>query len=333
MTLPTPMYLTETDVGDLVTLNDAISALEKMLGRETGGQARNIPKALATFGDRSSLHSLGSFSEDAKLGGFKTWVNTPKGATAVMSLFGLEYGNFLGLMQAGLLGKLRTAGIAGLATDFLAPIGAADMAIIGSGRQAAMQIASVAAVRKLDRLRVFSPTPQNRKKFVAEMRTQFSFEIEESDSLEAALDGAEIVTTVTRAKTPFVTADMIAPNAHVNAVGSVLPANGEIEASVIEKARMIVVDSIDGVRQNSREFKDYFGNDDAAWSGLHTLGEVVMTGRSDRPAGMTLFKAMGMGISDLALAEMVLDRVALGRGVSLDTDGKMPLARWNEKCE
>ena len=328
-----PLLITEADVGDLLSLNDAIEALEVMLRREGQGKAQGISKALATFGDRSSLHSLGSFSEGANLGGFKNWVNTPKGAVAVMALFDTDQGTFRGLVQAGLLGQLRTSGISGLATDWLAPAEAQDMAIIGTGRQAAMQVASVAAVRKLGRLRVFSPTPQSRRDFAAQMRQMCAFEIVECDSAESALKDAEIVTLVTRALEPFVSAEMIADNAHVNAVGAILPANAEIHQDVIAKARLIVVDSLDGVRRNSRELKDFFGEDDAAWQKVETLGSVIARGRAERPDGMTLFKSMGMGLSDLAMAELILARAAeRGTGTTLEIARKPPMARWAAKA-
>ncbi|KAB2790322.1 ornithine cyclodeaminase family protein [Brucella anthropi] len=329
----TPRFITENDVAELVSLNDAIAALERMLAREGQALACNIPKSLGTFGPQSSLHALGSYSQDAKLGGFKTWVNTPEGAAAVMSVFDTELGQFLALIQAGLLGQLRTAGISGLATDWLAPADANDMALVGTGRQAMMQVASIAAVRKLTRLRVYSPTPESRGSFVAKARQIFSFNIVDAASLGEALDGAEIVTLVTRAQTPFVSADMLADNVHVNAVGAVLPKNGEIEASVIEKARLVVVDSQDGARQNSREFKEYFGEEASGWHSVRTIGEVIAEGRKERPAGLTLFKAMGMGLSDLAIAEMVLSRADKLDGVaSLCGAPGMPNARWTEKA-
>lgn len=329
-----PLFLTDQHVSELVTLNDAIAALEVMLRREAQGLAHNIPKALATFAERSSLHGLGSFSEDAALGGFKTWINTPGGASAVMSLFDTDRGGFRALVQAGLLGQLRTAGISGLATDWLAPAEARDMAIIGTGRQATLQIASVAVVRRISRLRVYSPNADSRRDFTARMRGLFSFEIVDCDSAESALRDAEIVTIVTRARAPFIHAGMIADDAHVNAVGAILPANAEIEADVLAKARVVAVDSIAGVRRNSRELIDFYGEDEAAWQAVQTLGRIIAAGRqARRPAGMTLFKSMGMGLSDLAMAEMILDRAAArGCGIPLVGPKVMPLARWSERA-
>jgi ornithine cyclodeaminase len=71
------------------------------------------------------------------------------------------------------------------------------------------------------------------------------------------------------------------------------------------------------VQNLSSEFMQYYGRDEAKWRAVRPLSAVVSEGRG-RPAGadLTLFKAMGMGISDLALGIEILRRASeqrLGR--------------------
>ncbi|MDA4835808.1 hypothetical protein NY536_30750, partial [Enterobacter hormaechei] len=73
-------------------------------------------------------------------------------------LFDAVEGRLLAMMEANSLGQLRTSAMTGLGTKWVAREGANDMAIIGSGRQAMAQVAAVNAVRKLARIRVWSPT-------------------------------------------------------------------------------------------------------------------------------------------------------------------------------
>lgn len=132
-----PLWLTDADVASLMTINDTIEALRDTLAAQAKGQARNVRKALATWGGgRSSAHSLGSMHEAAGLVGFKTWVNTPDGASTAYALFGADDGRLIALMQAASLGSLRTSAISGLATSVLAPEDADEIAIVGTGRQA-----------------------------------------------------------------------------------------------------------------------------------------------------------------------------------------------------
>ena len=58
-------YLTERDVVSVLDIHRAIDALHAMLVAQGKDQARNLPKALATWGDGSSMHALGSVQTGA----------------------------------------------------------------------------------------------------------------------------------------------------------------------------------------------------------------------------------------------------------------------------
>ena len=81
------IWLTEQDVVSLVLLDDAIPALERGLAALGKGEAFNVPKALGSFGDGSSMHSLASGAPGLGYVGFKNWVHTKRGATALYMLF------------------------------------------------------------------------------------------------------------------------------------------------------------------------------------------------------------------------------------------------------
>ena len=326
---PQPLWLTEQDVGASVDLNEAIAALDQGLRLESEDKAANVDKALATWTPASSMHALGSTMPERGFAGFKTWANTPSGAAATFSLFDAHDGRLLALIEAGLLGALRTAGISGLATRTLADPTADELALVGTGRQAMMQIAAIAATRPLRRLRVWSRTPENRATFVAKSRSLFPFAIEEAASVEEALADMPIVTLITRATEPFVEAGMIARGSHVNAAGAILPANAEVMPDVFARADLVVVDSLGNARKASREMRGIYGDDADGWSGVQTLGAVI-AGGGGRPAGadLTLFKPMGMGLSDLAVAIAVYQRsLEAGRGQRLPA-AHMPVPRW-----
>ena len=71
------LYLTERDVVSVLDMRRAIDALHGMLVAQGRDEARNLPKALATWGDGSSMHALGSVQTgEGGYAGFKTWVHT-----------------------------------------------------------------------------------------------------------------------------------------------------------------------------------------------------------------------------------------------------------------
>lgn len=315
------VWLTEQDVVDVVDLRQAMDALVDGLRRDGEGTAQNLQKALGTWGDGSSMHALGSVFSEAGYAGFKTWVNTKRGATAIFVLFDANDGAILAVLEAGALGQLRTSGISGVATRYLAGPDADTMALIGTGRQAMMQVAAVAAARPLKALRVFSRTPERRAAFAAQAREAFDFEVTDAPSLEAATDGADIVTLVTRAEEPFFRADLLAKGAHLNAVGAILRARAEFFPDVFERADLLVCDYLPNLKTASREFIEYCGEDAGRWNSVVSLSDIVAndTGRPEG-ADVTLFKAMGMGISDLSVAVVAYRRaVEKGLGRRIDS--------------
>ncbi|MGE4239827.1 ornithine cyclodeaminase family protein [Ramlibacter sp.] len=310
------LWLTEQDVVSLVTLDDAIAALERAVSAE---DAFNVPKALATYGDGGTMHALASAAPALDYAGFKTWLHTKRGATALYELFDSRDGSVRAVIEAGALGQLRTAAMTGLGTRWMAPEGADELGLVGTGLQSMAQVAAINAVRPLRRVRVFSPTPEKRQAFVAKLRERFGAEIVEAQSLDEAVDGAPIVTLVTRARDPFLHGSALARGAHLNAVGAILPANAEFHPDVFERVGAVMVDDVPNAQKASREFIDHYGGE-RGWSSVRSVGEVVRSGRSARAEGcdLTLFKAMGMGLSDLAVAMMAYERArerGLGREI------------------
>ena len=72
---------------------------------------------------------------------------------------------------------------------------------------------------------------------------------------------------------------------------------------MIARCTQVVVDSLPQAQKLSRELRDFFGPpEDERWKRVRSLAEAVAAGQSRSPADdLTLFKSLGMGISDLAL--------------------------------
>ena len=156
-----------------------------------------------------------------------------------------------------------------------------------------------------------------RSDFVARAKKALGLNVEEASSVAQAVDKAAIVTLVTRATKPILASEMLAAGTHVNAVGAISPERTEFEPVLLSRCAAVVADSVPQVQNLSSEFMQYYGRDEAKWRAVRPLSAVVSEGRG-RPAGadLTLFKAMGMGISDLALGIEILRRASeqrLGR--------------------
>lgn len=313
------LYLTEKDVVSVLDMPAAIDALQEMLVKQGHGQVKNVPKALGTWGDGSSMHALGSVMTEGGHCGFKTWVHTKSGGGSMFSLFDSATGRLLALIEARALGLLRTAAVSGVATRVLAPRDSRIAALIGTGPQAVTQLAALAAVQDLSEVRVFSPTPEKRQAFVDKLASRYAFTLRNCDSLGAAMDGADIVTTITRAEEPFVTPSLLTTCRHINAVGAILPRKAELDQAVMQQADLIVVDDKENAVRGSRELRELLGPDVSSWTDVGVLSERLATGLK-RPEGarLTVFKGMGMGMSDLAVATRVYERASQqGLGIAL----------------
>jgi len=309
-----PLWITEQDVVAALSLPEAIEALEKGLALEAAGSARNMAKTHQIWGGYHTLHAIGAVVEGAQIVGTKTWAHTAGGATPLVTLWNSDTGKLEAIIEAFALGQMRTGGISGVATARMAAENADELAVIGTGKQAITQVVAVAAVRKLKRIRVFSPNPENRRAFIAKLEKLFpAIALVEAISAEEAVKNAPIVTAITRAREPIVTARMLAEGAHFNAVGAITPEREEFTQDVFSRVDLIAVDMVESVKALSAEFRKRFGDGD--WSSVMPLSGLVAA-KSTRPRGadLTLFKAMGMGLSDLALGIEILKRVRANGG-------------------
>jgi ornithine cyclodeaminase/alanine dehydrogenase-like protein (mu-crystallin family) len=101
------------------------------------------------------------------------------------------------------------------------------------------------AVRPLTHARVFSRKAENRDAFVAWARERFpALTVRAATSAQAAVEGADIVVTVTNSKTPVIDGHWIAPGAHCNFIGAHYPEQREVDGATLKRGR-IVVDDID----------------------------------------------------------------------------------------
>ena len=303
-----PIWISEQDVVALMSLPEAVDALRTGLREEAAGQAKNMVKTHTAWGGHSTMHAIGAVFEGKGVAGTKVWAHTAGGAMPLLILIDSADGSVLAVIEAFALGQMRTGGISGLATDLMAKADAKCMAMIGAGKQSLAQIAAVAAVRSLDRVAIWSPTAERRERLAEQARAVFDLRIVAATTLEEALEAADVITLATRATTPFLTSDMLSSGVHVNAVGAITPERAEFETALIARATIIAADSPPQVRKLSHEFMEAFGDDEQAWARVLPLSSLV-AGDARRPVDtdLTIFKAMGMGISDLSLGLALLN--------------------------
>lgn len=336
MTLPheSALWISESDVVSTMDIGEAIAALQAGLRAEAQGEAQNMVKTHVEWGGGGgSLHAIGAVFANAGFAGTKTWPHTKNGATPLLILFDSNDGSLKAVLEAFALGQMRTAAASGVATRCLASPEANEFAVIGTGKQAITQVAAVVAVRPIRRIRVFSPNEDRRNQFVARVTNEFGIAAVGAGSVREAVKGASIITLITRATEPILSADMLDRGAHINSVGAIVPSRAEVSADVLARSTQIVTDSIPQAQKLSRELIEFFAPHPEKWSTVRSLAG-VLADRSPRSASddLTVFKSLGVGISDLSLGIALYNRaLTLGLGIRIPQPRKIsPRLRTTE---
>jgi len=133
-------------------------------------------------------------------------------------LFSTEDGAPLAIINDGYLQHMRVGAVYGLGAKYLAREDASIVGMLGSGGMARSHLMAFAAVRKIKKAKVYSPTRAHRELYAKEMERELNVEIIPCESPEEALKGADIVATCTNAKEPTLHARMLEPGMHLTQV-------------------------------------------------------------------------------------------------------------------
>lgn len=232
-------------------------------------------------------------------------------------LFEQERGRPLALLDATAVTAIRTAAASAVATRALAREDAGDLALLGSGTQARSHLEAMSAVRRLRRVRVWSRNPESARRF-AEMGSRgpglTPEAIEAMPSAREAVEGADLICTVTAATEPVLQGDWIAPGAHVNAVGACTPRARELDGAAVARSRLFV-DRRESALAEAGDF--LLARSEGAVTDDHILGELgeVLEGRipgRQSQEEITLFKSLGIAVEDLAAGRHVYRKASGG---------------------
>lgn len=187
-------------------------------------------------------------TSDGTLYGFKYVNGHPKNtregrqtvtAFGVLSDVGNGYPMLLSEMT--ILTALRTAATSAVAARHLARADARSMAIIGNGAQSEFQARAFKAILGIDHLRLYDIDLDASRKCEANLRG-LGFSITICDSAEQAVEGADIITTVTADKqyATILTDNMVGPGVHINAIGGDCPGKTELHRDILLRSDIFV---------------------------------------------------------------------------------------------
>jgi ornithine cyclodeaminase len=316
------VVLKQENMKNVFTMQDAIQADKDALKLYSLGKS-NVPLRVnldVPEYEGQSLYMPGYAAEANALGVKIVSVypkNIEKGLTSVpatMVLVNNETGEVCSLMDGTYLTRVRTGAISGAATDVLARKDSKIFALFGTGGQAETQLEAVLTVRPIEEVRVFDISAERAADFAERMTralgSRFGAKIRAAKSADEAVEGADVITSVTTSTKPTFNGRLVKKGAHVNGVGAYTPVMQELDEYLILNADKVYVDTRDGVLNEAGDFiipikKGIYSADRVTGE----LGEAIagkVPGRVD-DREITLFKTTGSAVVDVVTARRIYE--------------------------
>jgi ornithine cyclodeaminase len=233
--------------------------------------------------------------------------------TAFGVLSSVATGYPLLITEMTLLTALRTAAMSAVATRWLAAPGARTAALIGNGAQSEFQALALKAVCGIETVRLFDTDAAAVAKCTANLADR-GLRVVPCTSVEAAVEGAQIITTCTADKRNAVVLhdNLVGAGVHINAIGGDCPGKTELAPGLVARAATYV----EYEPQTRIEGEIQQMSVDHPVTELWRVIEGQTEGRRDA-AQVTLFDGVGFAIEDFSALSWLHERLG-GAGAPLD---------------
>jgi len=247
--------------------------------------------------------------------------NNKKGLPGLYSLYCLfdaEHGTPIALLDGNVITARRTAAVSALAASYLARPDASRLLVVGAGRVASLLPAAYREVRAIRRVEVWDINAGLADALVARLR-KLDFDASVAPDLEAAVRAADIVTCATLTTRPLVLGEWLHPEVHLDLIGSFTPEMRETDDVAIRRAS-VFVDTETALAESGDLLQPLESGAFVAGQLAGTLSDLCAGRHPGRkhPQELTLFKAVGTAMSDLAAA--MVARTQLGLKSSVNSD-------------
>jgi alanine dehydrogenase len=350
------LVLKNEQMEGLLPMPEVIDAIEQAF-RELGeGSAMNAPRArlrtpwkeeggqyyfnnimgLVPGVKSMALRIDSSFSKEVQVAGTKRRVY-PGDYVGLVFLFDMDSCELLAMMDDHHISTIRVGATSGVAAKYLARKDARIMGLLGSGEQAKTQVTAHLAVRPLTKVKVYSPTRENREKFAAEMSGQTGIEVEPVGSAEEAVRGSDIVTAATNTVEPVVQGKWLQEGMHVNSIvgGDGFLPRKELDDEAVKRAGLIIVGYKPQIFLDKQaELYDRVERGLVKEEDLHELGELLTgrcRGRQDEKEITLLKNNTAMGIQFAATARLMYEK-AKEKGIGTELPSDLFMTRRGDKA-
>ncbi|MEQ8401990.1 MAG: ornithine cyclodeaminase family protein [Roseitalea porphyridii] len=315
-------YVAEEVCRQIVGGAQAFDAVEQVFGAMARGDATNFPVIREAIGHADALYGFKSGFDRAgmvlglKSGGY--WPgNEAKGLTnhqSTVVLFDPDTGRPRALVGGNFLTAVRTAASSAISIKHLARKDAKVLGMIGAGFQSAFQIRAAAEQRDFKRVIGWNL----HREMLARLEETASeiglpFQAVDLDQLGAE---ADVIISITSSFDPILMCDQVKPGTHLACMGTDTKGKQEMGADLIAAASVFTDEVAQSV--SIGEAQHAFTQGLILESDITPIGQVINGDHPGRTTDdeITLFDGTGVGLQDLAVADVAL-RLALEQGKAI----------------
>jgi alanine dehydrogenase len=323
------LLLSKAEVEGLISMSEAIEAVEEAFRAKELGKAQMPPKSYVYFKrHQGDFRVMSAYLEKLGAAGVKI-VNVhprnPKeyGLPSVMAtilLLNSETGAPIAIMDGTWITNIRTGAGGAVAAKYLARKDSRVVAMIGAGAQARSQLIALKEVLDIEEVRVNDVVPEQMKRYASERGKKLGIDVKPAGNVEKAVKGADILVTVMLARKPLVMNDWISEGMHINAIGADAPGKQELDPEILKRAK-IVVDDLEqashGGEINTALSEGIIKREDV----YAEIGEIVTGKKPGRTSDdeITIFDSTGLAIQDIATDwKVYLKAREIGRGTEVE---------------
>jgi ornithine cyclodeaminase len=302
------LYITDAMIDAAIGAEDVETVLTDAFQSFARGDAA-MQERVRTYAGGVRLSMLGGLIPGQDVAGAKVYTTIDGAFSFGILLFSTKSGALLATLDANAITRLRTAACSVIAARYLARPESRTLAVFGVGTVGREHAIQLAAAFPLTAILLCSQ--RNQPEIAADVERETGVPTHLATAEEAL--AADIVVTASRSKTPLFSGDAIRPGTFIAATGSSLPTSRELDERALERAGRIAVE---WRTQSLREAGELV----QAAAGvvrpekIVELGELVAGTAPGRTSDeeITLYKSVGVGLEDIAVAGLAWRRIAGG---------------------
>jgi ornithine cyclodeaminase len=297
--------MTNEAIASVLTVADSIAVMRKAFA--SYAKAGAMQERVRIDCGSTKLSMMGAILPGLDAVGAKVYTTINGRFTFLIVLFSAIDGRLLAVMEGDAMTEYRTAAVTAIAADAFASPQARTLAIFGTGVQARAHVPALLAVRPFSEILVAGI--EGTEEFARSVTSRFDIPCETVPAAEAAAR-ADVIVTATRSPAPLFSGKDVKPDAFVAAIGSSKPDAREVDELLVRRASKIVVE---WKQQAQREAGDLMLCEEGAfdWTQVSELSQALGTpGLQNRSSGIVLYKAIGVAMEDVALAEFVYRKLS-----------------------